>query len=85
MKDFDFGIKELTKEQVKELDAIVESRVPEAKVLGKSAFEMGLMCAPAVDTEFMILMRGLPVGFGLPILKAWHTGWAEANLSEIII
>ena len=75
-------LKELGKEENKRLNRLVAARVPEAKILGKSAFEMGLMCAPAVDTEFMILMRGLPVGFGIPILEAWIRAWTEANLAN---
>lgn len=52
---------------------------------GKSAFESGKKCVPALDHEFLKkAITGLKVGESLPYLKAWQKGWTEANLKAII-
>jgi len=68
------------KEGSKELRKVVKERTKLALDVGKTAFEMGMSCIPAHDTELMLLMVGLPVGSSLPILKAWQKGWIIANL-----
>lgn len=50
-----------------------------AVALGKAAFEAGKPCVPALDAAFVTSLTGNTLG-ALPLLKAWHRGWAVANV-----
>jgi hypothetical protein len=63
---------------------------------GARAFKQGLDCIPALDTAYMTMLRAEPLAepFGdgftvcVPLLrrlKAWHRGWAMANLAAPIL
>ena len=59
----------------------------ESKELEKKAFELGYRAvgkykAPVNDPELMKLTRSAKVGSMTPVLKAWHQGFAKANLKE---
>lgn len=50
-----------------------------AQQLGTNAFAAGIQ-APVLDPEMMDLLKGLKVGEGIPLLKAWIKGWTLARL-----
>ena len=61
------------------------AQLTEANFLGQSAFKRGVQCAPALDRKFMdYLARIKPtnavVGWAVPLMEAWHTGWSEADV-----
>lgn len=46
--------------------------------LGKSAFMEGKSAIPALDKNLKSVLKGVPVGQGLPIIRAWIKGFVEA-------
>jgi hypothetical protein len=59
-----------------------DARIAEAQQLGKKAFGIGISNAPALDADMMAMLQrpGMKIGESVPLLKAWHRGWALANL-----
>lgn len=55
-----------------------------AKSFGAVAFAKGLICAPALDSDMRKLIAGREIGDKRTIqeLKAWISGWTQANLAE---
>lgn len=53
--------------------------------MGKQAYAAGKTAVPVLDKNFMDFLaesRGQPVGYSIPMLKAWAKGWHEANLKN---
>lgn len=55
------------------------AKIVAAQVFGQQAFVNGKAAVPAQDKNVMDLLKGNKVGEGAPVLKAWLTGWHEAN------
>ena len=55
----------------------------EAVEFGRAAFARGLDCAPALDAEFMAQLAATAADSidVISALRAWHRGWAAANLA----
>ena len=59
------------------------SKLGQARQLGKDAFLAGKIRVPAKDGKVLELLEGEPVGGDcLPILKKWLAGWDKANLAK---
>ncbi len=57
--------------------------IQKARRLGEQACENGLKAVPAHDPELGKLLEsepGHPMGWSLPLLKAWSDGWTRTNL-----
>jgi hypothetical protein len=53
-----------------------------ARAFGTAAFAQGIPAAPCMDKNLMALLAGKEVGTGsAKIMKAWITGWHQANLA----
>lgn len=62
-----------------------ESQVFAAAVLGNIAHREGRAPVPCQDKKLMELLADASskeIGSCLPLLKAWSTGWHEANLAQ---
>ena len=53
----------------------------EAVEFGRAAFARGLVCAPALDADFMARLAQPDNSDSLDALKAWRQGWTAANLA----
>jgi len=60
----------------------LQAKVKTASVLGEKAFADGKKCIPAQDAKLMQLLKGLPLGGGAPIMKAWSDAWHKQNLKS---
>lgn len=61
----------------------MSTKTKEAFKIGTKAFEEGKPCVPCLDSGLTALLGG-PIGSGIPVLDAWHSGWAKANLAAPI-
>lgn len=59
---------------------LTSSAILHASILGTLAFKNGRKAVPAQDRDMMALIADNE-GFALPLMKAYHTAWTNANLA----
>lgn len=58
------------------------TKINAARALGSVAYAKGLMAVPGCDADLMALLAGESVGrAGIKIMRAWVSGWTQANLA----
>ena len=60
---------------------LTSTAILHASILGTLAFKAGRRAIPAQDRDMMDLIAANE-GYALPLMKAYHTAWTNANLSQ---
>jgi len=61
----------------------MQANTQAAKTFGAIAFAAGIKCAPCLDRNMMEMLKGRQLGDKRTAqeLKAWLSGWHQANLA----